>query len=192
MKNQRTNKGFTITELVIVIAVIAILAAVLIPTFGGVIEKANRSAALMECKNSLEAYQANQTGMDDFTGLVFHSGDYYFVYINQALHEIDKDTMTAVGESGTFYFTKDANKTEYNQADFKEYTVTVNGAEYKGAFASVDYVKGTTDAAEKPLVVEYSGKCLVRTGGIVDAGESLVTMNGGSTPTDESSAEAGV
>jgi type IV pilus assembly protein PilA len=40
------KKGFTIVELVIVIAVIAILAAVLIPTFSGVIEKANKSAAM--------------------------------------------------------------------------------------------------------------------------------------------------
>ena len=38
------KKGFTIVELVIVIAVIAILAAVLIPTFSGIIKKANQSA----------------------------------------------------------------------------------------------------------------------------------------------------
>ena len=38
------NKGFTIVELVIVIAVIAILAAVMIPTFSGIVDKANNSA----------------------------------------------------------------------------------------------------------------------------------------------------
>ena len=38
------RKGFTIVELVIVIAVIAILAAVLIPTFASIIKKANMSA----------------------------------------------------------------------------------------------------------------------------------------------------
>lgn len=53
MKNR---KGFTITELVIVIAVIAILAAVLIPTFTGVINKANESAALQKAKNAYTAY----------------------------------------------------------------------------------------------------------------------------------------
>ena len=37
------KKGFTIVELVIVIAVIAILAAVMIPTFSGIITKANQS-----------------------------------------------------------------------------------------------------------------------------------------------------
>ena len=43
MKNTN-KKGFTIVELVIVIAVIAILAAVLIPTFASIIKKANLSA----------------------------------------------------------------------------------------------------------------------------------------------------
>ena len=43
---RNNKKGFTIVELVIVIAVIAILAGVLIPTFGGIIEKANESAAI--------------------------------------------------------------------------------------------------------------------------------------------------
>lgn len=48
MKNLKNKKGFTLVELVIVIAVIAILAAVLIPTFSNVIEKANESAAQQE------------------------------------------------------------------------------------------------------------------------------------------------
>jgi len=56
MKNR---KGFTITELVIVIAVIAILAAVLIPTFSTVIEKANKSAVLQEARNKYTEAHAN-------------------------------------------------------------------------------------------------------------------------------------
>lgn len=49
---KKTNKrGFTIVELVIVIAVIAILAAVLIPTFSNIVKKANESAELQELKN---------------------------------------------------------------------------------------------------------------------------------------------
>ena len=40
-----SKKGFTITELAIVIAVIAILAAVMIPTFGGIGQKAKVTAA---------------------------------------------------------------------------------------------------------------------------------------------------
>ena len=41
---KKLKKAFTITELVIVIAVIAILAAVLIPTFSNIINRANESA----------------------------------------------------------------------------------------------------------------------------------------------------
>ena len=42
------RKGFTIVELVIVIAVIAILAGVLIPTFSGIVKKAQDSALQQE------------------------------------------------------------------------------------------------------------------------------------------------
>ena len=56
-KNHKSRKGFTIVELVIVIAVIAILAGVLIPTFSNVITKANDSAALQRVTNAYkEAY----------------------------------------------------------------------------------------------------------------------------------------
>ena len=50
---QRNRKAFTIVELVIVIAVIAVLAAVMIPTFAGLIEQAEYSAYLQERTNQL-------------------------------------------------------------------------------------------------------------------------------------------
>ena len=50
------KKGFTIVELVIVIAVIAILAAVLIPTFAKVIENAEESTAMQACKSAYSEY----------------------------------------------------------------------------------------------------------------------------------------
>lgn len=50
------KKGFTIVELVIVIAVIGILSAVLIPTFSNLTEKANDSAAIQESANEYKLY----------------------------------------------------------------------------------------------------------------------------------------
>ncbi len=44
MKMHNKKRGFTIVELVIVIAVIAILSAVLIPTFAGIVKKSRQSA----------------------------------------------------------------------------------------------------------------------------------------------------
>lgn len=61
MKKFTNKKGFTIVELVIVIAVIAILAAVLIPTFSSVIEKANLSSAQQKARNALTVVIAETT-----------------------------------------------------------------------------------------------------------------------------------
>ena len=57
MKNNK-KRGFTIVELVIVIAVIAILAAVLIPTFANVVKKANDSKAMQNARNAWIEYIA--------------------------------------------------------------------------------------------------------------------------------------
>lgn len=56
MNKKNNRKGFTIVELVIVIAVIAILATVLVPTFGNVIAKANNTALIQEIKNEHTNY----------------------------------------------------------------------------------------------------------------------------------------
>lgn len=73
MKKYNNKKGFTITELVIVIAVIAILAAVLIPTFTNVIESANASTAYQASKNEYTTFLSND--VDNVTG----GGDYLIV-----------------------------------------------------------------------------------------------------------------
>ena len=67
------RKGFTIVELVIVIAVIAILAGVLIPTFSGIIDKANDSAITQETRAALTSILVEKNG--DLTG-----GEYFFKY----------------------------------------------------------------------------------------------------------------
>ena len=67
MKNLK-KKGFTIVELVIVIAVIAVLAAVLIPTFVNLTRKANISADTVLAKNlntALAVYDA-ENDIKDF------------------------------------------------------------------------------------------------------------------------------
>ena len=92
MKKRNNKKGFTIVELVIVIAVIAILAAVLIPTFSGVVEKANESSALQACRNELVemkvAYVAQ--GGDIAEGTILSSNDYYFEYKDGQLVKCNK------------------------------------------------------------------------------------------------------
>lgn len=59
MEIKKNKKGFTLVELVIVIAVIAILMAVLIPTFASVIGSAQKSAAEQEGRNLQIAIMAD-------------------------------------------------------------------------------------------------------------------------------------
>lgn len=67
--NKMNKKGFTIVELVIVIAVIAILAGVLIPTFGGIIERANESAEMQKVAAAYkEAYALALSGDGKISG----------------------------------------------------------------------------------------------------------------------------
>ena len=62
---KKNKKGFTIVELVIVIAVIGILAAVLIPTFTNVVENSHIAAIKEEARNSVVAYIADNNGEFD-------------------------------------------------------------------------------------------------------------------------------
>ena len=76
---RNTNKkGFTIVELVIVVAVIAILAAVLIPTFSGIIRKANQSAdqQAVANMNKLLATEINEkaTNADEVVEILVANG----------------------------------------------------------------------------------------------------------------------
>ena len=68
----KSKKGFTIVELVIVIAVIAILAAVLIPTFSNLVKKANIASDTSLAKNintALTAYDATN-GVEEFSDVI--------------------------------------------------------------------------------------------------------------------------
>lgn len=50
LQMKKKNKGFTLIELIVVIAILGILAAVLIPTFTGFQDKARSSQVLVEVK----------------------------------------------------------------------------------------------------------------------------------------------
>lgn len=84
---KNNKKGFTIVELVIVIAVIAILSAVLIPTFSSVTKKAKESAALSEASSALTAVLVEENGALDTANYnyYFESDGYYYVFEDSKL-----------------------------------------------------------------------------------------------------------
>lgn len=82
---KRNKKGFTIVELVIVIAVIAILAAVLIPTFAGLIKKANISADTQMVRNlntALVMAEAGGEEIDEFSEVLSAARDAGYIISN--------------------------------------------------------------------------------------------------------------
>lgn len=65
LKNIKNNKGFTIVELLIVIVVIGILAAITIVAYNGVQQRANTTKAQTAAKevvNKAEVYAADNSG----------------------------------------------------------------------------------------------------------------------------------
>lgn len=134
------KKGFTIVELVIVIAVIAILAAVLIPTFAAVVEKANRSAEMQNARNAVSTMEMVEDGQIPEGIFYIKSGDYYFTLKDR---QLDTDSITKKepdgGLGGRLYAdSKDFEKVEVYKAGAYTFTLRTTDADtsYNGANGS--------------------------------------------------------
>ena len=102
---KRTNKkGFTIVELVVVIAVIAILAAIMIPTFSGVTKDANEAARDKQAQSIYTQYLGNfnyDNGDDPvYNGYIIVDGYYYEVKDGQILNVKAEQSTTSPLENG--------------------------------------------------------------------------------------------
>ena len=97
---KKLKKGFTLVELVIVIAVIAILSAVLIPTFGNVISDAKEKAAMSDAHTAITQYMTS-AGEDDFKELP----DGYIVVLKEA-EDVSSTSYTSTKIAYVFSFLK--------------------------------------------------------------------------------------
>ena len=113
------KKGFTIVELVIVIAVIATLAAVLIPTFSSVIEKAKNAAAIHDARNAYMEYISQDDNYDDIKKsfiIEVKENLQYVVYLNGQLKETIYASKTEAENQivGEYIFIKENKQSEGN------------------------------------------------------------------------------
>ena len=99
------KKGFTVVELVIVIAVIAILAAVLIPTFAGLIQKANESNDIQAAKN-MNTFLAAANVNGDVNSIL----DVYDLFEDSG-YSVESYKPLYAGRS--YYYDKQANQIVY-------------------------------------------------------------------------------
>ena len=129
---KKFKKAFTITELVIVIAVIAILAAVLIPTFSTVISKANESAAMQECRNEWTEMSVdiigNEEEGDDYL-FVYTKGDntYYYIVVDGNFNATKLELTAVPSDSYTYdekTFTVGGSKQSETNKNITIYTLT--------------------------------------------------------------------
>ena len=150
MKNSK-KRGFTIVELVIVIAVIAILAGVLIPTFVSLINKANTSADIQACtqmnkylainevdspKSIVELYKALTDGgmtAKDYHPLV---NDRYFfwdrtlnsiVYTDANYNVLFPENSTATTNNGWYSLSQEIKEVAYTKDNDNVVEVTEAG-----------------------------------------------------------------
>lgn len=101
------KKAFTIVELVIVIAVIAVLAAVLIPTFSGIVNKAKESAALQEVKQAYTEALADDLSNGDGEDLVYGKDEIIVKHENGTYIKITANGEASVIEDAGEKYTYD-------------------------------------------------------------------------------------
>lgn len=136
--NKKAKKGFTLVELVIVIAVIAILSSVLIPVFGNVISDAKLSAAKQSVSNAISQFTMNQAaaGNDATIGdgyiYVFEDGvnesntekpQYIFKYQGGELQDTTDTFESLAGDSGKYKLNGEFNP-NIKDGKVESFTVT--------------------------------------------------------------------
>lgn len=163
------KKGFTLVELVIVIAVIAILAGVMIATFSNVVGDANASADLQEIKAALDA---------EYYDFITKNGTPATIEINENSEFIAFSSLTF----GSVPTPASSSTTSSNDGTDTKTTITfaiARESEKESYYGNGDLLKKTTTVETKP-----SGEA-----SFVPSGESTVYYDYAATITGKKGTE---
>ena len=143
---KKKNKGFTIVELVIVIAVIAILAAVLIPTFSSLIKRANLSSDQVAVRNMNNALAMDETVNGKPVDLLD-------AMKRMQENGYDFDSYKPLTEGYRFFWNSEANKVVLAQAQVNEKDETVYVITYPADLADTEFDTALYKALYRDTVV---------------------------------------
>ena len=175
MNTRNIKKGFTLTELIIVIVIIGILAGVLIPTFINVVNKANKAADLSLIRNLNEALTLDRYDNGEhknMTQALKAADDYGFavdkidakVSKNKILWDSENDVFCyLVGEDTLEYYPNSVSK-EIHLDDPKEvYLLWIIDNKVNSKFSTYLFGYSGTTTESNPLLVDGvgldTGKC---------------------------------
>ncbi|MBQ3000741.1 MAG: type II secretion system protein [Oscillospiraceae bacterium] len=129
MKTKNTRKGFTTVELVIVIAVIAILATVLIPTFSGMIEKANLSVDTQNVRNMNVCLATYITAGDpeDFGMVKERLKEFGYGTDDNFVAKTKNHTIRWYAEKNVILLVNDAEQKVVYPEEYKDLDITKDG-----------------------------------------------------------------
>ena len=180
MINSR-KKGFTLVELVIVIAVVAILAAVLIPTFSSIVRKANVAQDTAVAKNmntALTTYSAENGKPENFEEVLIAIEEAGYVLAN--LNAKAEGNLYAWDEKNNqiVYISKEGNVI-YQNEDFANKDlkfVVANASVATPDWANTDNIVDMT----KPTSATFL-KNVLSEGGNVELGGNIVVTSEAAT-----------
>lgn len=142
----KNKKGFTLIELVIVIAVIAILLTVLVPIFSSIVEKAKNINAVQYARNQYTQYFSEYGGKNDFIDdvIIKYKESNCIIFINGQMQDNIYTLEEAIIKAKELLFNYNLNiKANNKYVDILMLTEKTNNSNNEESFIGISPIVST-------------------------------------------------